>query len=380
MKPEPFSFQYPIDDFDLTKLPVDAALLRENPAMLVSAVRTFYQDCFHKLAGTANILVKDGVVSVSWHPKAGDAVDQVLEHAVSLLRQGDYGTAEPLLRALLAHDANHADALLNLGMMLSDQRNLTEAAALLRRFVDLVPDNSHGWTALGVAQSRDGDVRGATISLGRALEIDPQNAYALRNSGALLGEESPQQALPILERAARLMPEDQATQYAYAHCLQLLGRTGDADPVFVKAIQLSPLTDIAEMARTTRTSIAQQSMRSAVGGGARPDAVFYCLDGLQKFRDLGDTKTRAIVFEISMLGRSGLDINDSSKKYSLRSLPGTFSGLQLVALMYSGMQLIDPSIDAGVDFSREFAEAKKLLLLNPRRPPGAEPKGARIDS
>ena len=86
MKPEPFSFQYPIDDFDLTKLPVDAALLRENPAMLVSAVRTFYQDCFHKLAGTANILVKDGVVSVSWHPKAGDAVDQVLEHAVSLLR------------------------------------------------------------------------------------------------------------------------------------------------------------------------------------------------------------------------------------------------------------------------------------------------------
>ena len=119
--------------------------------MLVSAVRTFYQDCFHKLAGTANILVKDGVVSVSWHPKAGDAVDQVLEHAVSLLRQGDYGTAEPLLRALLAHDANHADALLNLGMMLSDQRNLTEAAALLRRFVDLVPDNSHGWTALGVA-------------------------------------------------------------------------------------------------------------------------------------------------------------------------------------------------------------------------------------
>ena len=101
---------------------------------------------------------------------------------------------------------------------------------------------------------------------------------------------------------------------------------------------------------------------------------------MQKFRDLGDTKTRAIVFEISMLGRSGLDINDSSKKYSLRSLPGTFSGLHLVALMYSGMQLIDPSIDAGVDFSREFAEAKKLLLLNPRRPPGAEPKGARIDS
>ena len=360
MKPEPFSFQYPIADFDLTKLPVDPALLRENPAMLVSAVQTFYQDCFRKLGGTANILVRGGVVSVSWYPKAGNAAEQVFEHALNLLRAGDYRTAEPLLRALLARDANHTDALLNLGMMLSDQRNLTDAAALLRRFVDLVPDSSHGWTALGVAQSRDGHVQGATASLGRALEIDPQNAYALRNLGALLGKESPQQALPILERAARLMPEDQAAQYGYAQCLLQLGRTGDADPVFVKAIQLSPLSDIAELARTARTSIAHQNMRSAVAGGARPDAVMYCLDGLQRFCDLGDTKTRAIVFEIAMLGRSGLDINDPAKKYNLRSLPGTFTGLQLVSLMYTGMKLIDPSADAGIDLSQEFEAAQAL--------------------
>jgi len=232
---------------------------------------------------------------------------------------------------------------------------------LLHRFVDLAPDSSHGWTALGVAQSRDGDVQAATTSLGRALEIDPQNGYALRNLGALLGEESPEQALPILERAARLMPEDQASQYGYAQCLLRLGRTADADPVFVKAIQLSPLSDIAELARTARTSIAHQSIRSTAGGGVRPDAVFYCLDGLQKFRDLGDTKTRAIVFEIAMLGRSGLDINDPAKKYSLRSLPGNFSGLHLVSLMYSGMQLIDPTSDAGIDLSQEFEAAKGLF-------------------
>jgi hypothetical protein len=157
------------------------------------------------------------------------------------------------------------------------------------------------------------------------------------------------------------MPEDQAAQYGYAQCLLQLGRTGDADPVFVRAIQLSPLSDIAELARTARTSIAHQNMRSAAGGGARPDAVFYCLDGLQKFRDLGDPKTRAIVFEIAMLGRSGLDINDPAKKYSLRSLPGNFSGLHLVSLMYTGMQLIDPSSDAGIDLSQEFDAARGLF-------------------
>lgn len=43
-----------------------------------------------------------------------------------------------------------------------------------------------------------------------------------------------------------------------------------------------------------------------------------------KFSELGDTKTRAFVFELAMLGRSGLDINDPANKYSLRSLPGAF--------------------------------------------------------
>lgn len=362
MKPQPFSFQFPIADFDLTKLPVEASLLREDPALLVAAVQTFYQDCFRSLGGTANILVRDDVVSVSWYPGEGDAIGQVLEHAMSLLRQGDYRTAEPLLRAVLARDADHSDALFNLGMMLSDQRKLAEAVTLLGKYVELEPDSSHGWTALGVAQSRDEDIPSATTSFEKALELDPRNAYALRNLGALLGRESPQQALPGLERAARLMPEDQGAQYGYAQCLLQLGRTDDADPVFVKAIELSPLSEIAELARTARTSIAQQSLRSAVDGGVRLDAVMYCLDGLKRFRDLGDARTRSIVYEISMLGRGGLDINESSKKYSLRSLPGTFSALQLVSFMYTGLQLMDPSLDAGIDLSREFSMAQELLV------------------
>ena len=369
MTPQPFSFQFPIADFDLTKLPVDASLFLEDPALLVSAIQTFYQETFRSLGGTANILVKDDVVSVSWYPEEGDAARQVFENALNLLRQGDYRTAEPLLRAVLAHDPDHSDALFNLGMMLSDQQKLTEAITLLGRYVELEPDSSHGWTALGVAQSRGEDVRGAATSFEKALDLDPQNGYALRNLGALLGNKSPLEALPFFERAARLMPDDQSAQVGYAQCLIQLGKTDEADPVLVKAIELSPLSDIAELARTARTSIAQQALRSAVDGGIRLDAVMYCLDGLKKYREVGDAKTRTIVFEISMLGRGGLNINDSSKTYSLRSLPGTFSALQLVSLMYTGLQLIDPSIDAGIDLSREFAMAKELLA-NPEGPAG----------
>jgi hypothetical protein len=34
-----------------------------------------------------------------------------------------------------------------------------------------------------------------------------------------------------------------------------------------------------------------------------------------------------------MLGRNGLDINDPTDKYTLKALPGKFSGLHLLAVM-----------------------------------------------
>jgi hypothetical protein len=54
MKPEPFSFEYPVADFDLTRLPVDAGLLGDNPAMLATAVQGYYEECFRKLGGSPN--------------------------------------------------------------------------------------------------------------------------------------------------------------------------------------------------------------------------------------------------------------------------------------------------------------------------------------
>ena len=306
---------------------------------------------------------------MTWYPKAGNAAQQVFEYSLQLLRQGDYRTAEPLLRSLLAHNPQHADALYNLGMVLSDQRRTAEAIALLSRFVELQPDSSNGWTALGVARSRQGDIPGATADLQRALEIDPGNAYAQRNLGGLLTRQSPIEALPLLEKAARNMPGDQRSQYAYAQCLMDLDRIDEADPVFVRAIQLEPLSEIAEQARAARSAIAGRSLHSANAGAPRPDAVLYCLEGLKKFREVGDGQTRSIVYEIAMLGRGGFDINNPAKKHTLRSLPGAFSGLHLVSLMYTGLKLIQPSADAGIDLSREYATA--LAQFEKPQPPGA---------
>lgn len=45
---------------------------------------------------------------------------------------------------------------------------------------------------------------------------------------------------------------------------------------------------------------------------------------------------------------------DPSPRYTLESLPGTFSGMQMFSIWYAGMRTIDPNVDPGIDLSREY--------------------------
>ncbi len=91
------------------------------------------------------------------------------------------------------------------------------------------------------------------------------------------------------------------------------------------------------------------------------DAVMYCLDALEKFDAMTPEQVQAITLEIALLGQQGLDTNDSTPKYSLSSLPGNFTGLQLVSIMYVGFQHIAPGRDVGFDLSQEYETAQQLF-------------------
>ncbi|MDA8377616.1 MAG: hypothetical protein M0Z50_11295 [Planctomycetia bacterium] len=65
-------------------------------------------------------------------------------------------------------------------------------------------------------------------------------------------------------------------------------------------------------------------------------------------------------YEIGKLGQTVLDVNSPDQKYQLRSLPGQYSGLHLVCLMYVAFKILNPSLDIGMDFSQEYQMAKKL--------------------
>jgi Flp pilus assembly protein TadD len=361
MSEQPFNFTLRLEDFDLNRLPISADVLRADPELLGQAVSKYYTAIFQKLGGTASIAIAEGAVHVSWHPETGEARHLLFDHALSLLKKGNCREADPILHSLHTRYPDDQKVLYNYGMMLSDQRRLDVACRLLERLVTIAPDHTEGWTALGVALARSGDQPEAVKAFRRALQLDPANAYAMRNAGAILSETNPAEALPFFEKAAEILPDDQQTLLGYGTCLLRLGRTAEADPILTKCIEINPLSDTAEHARTSRTKLAHQSMQNAVAGNLRPDVLMYCLEALRFFEAGGRTKTGAVTMEIAMLGRSGLDINDPAQKYTLRSLPGKFSGLRLVSMMYVGFKTLSPEHDAGIDLSREYAQAKKLF-------------------
>ncbi len=89
--------------------------------------------------------------------------------------------------------------------------------------------------------------------------------------------------------------------------------------------------------------------------------MFFCLAALQFFNDKTREQVKQVAFEIGDKGRQGLDINNPEKKYTLNSMDGSFTALQLVSYMFVGFKIIDPKLDIGLDLSEEYGQALTLF-------------------
>jgi hypothetical protein len=93
----------------------------------------------------------------------------------------------------------------------------------------------------------------------------------------------------------------------------------------------------------------------------------YLLEALERFAAMPAAEVKKVGYEIAMLGTKGIDINDPTAKYSIKTFPGDYSGLRLLCFEYVSFKQIDPSLDIGFDLSKEYASA---LLLRDSRPKG----------
>jgi Flp pilus assembly protein TadD len=357
---EPIRFAIAKEFVPLHTFPSDA---REfGSERFLRAARHYFEQAFGP--GTVTVAVAGEGLDITWMPE--DALLDPFEYAIELLRKRQHALAIPMLTSLLKDHPGDVALLFNLGMAESDLGLLDDAIMHLQRAVDTDPSHAHARVALGVAHGRAGRTKEAIATLRQAVTSAPDDPYARRNLGALLGRDGDIEGAEVhLREAARLLPNDQPSLYGLAHLLIQLGdddRMEEADTLFQRAIDLDPDNDIAELCRTERSRIAAVNFRAA-GGGLRLDAVMYCVGAMKTFGAMALEDVEKVTFEIAILGMQGLDVNDPTQKYSLRSLPGRFSGLHLVSIMYVGMKLIDPTADTGFDLSKEYQQAQGLSGL-----------------
>jgi len=320
------------------------------------AVAAFFQRELEQHAGFIQVAVDGQTIRVTW--RAGVEVDP-LGLAVERLQVGDYPRGVQLLRLALRLKPEDTKVRYNLGMALSDQGQLDEALDQLRQAARAEPGVADIQVALGVALYRKGLVAEAKPILEAAVRLEPDNPYALRNlAGCLLRlGEAPDRATDMLRRATSLIPEDQQAWIGLGQALDAQANDSEADQAYVRAIEINPYNQLAEVAKRSRSRIAQKTMRDAVGGDVRPDALMYCLGALEKCDGLPPAEVQKIAFEIAALGTKGINPNDPGRKFQLRTLPGEFTGLQLLCYMFVTWKKVAPEADIGFDLSREYEAA-----------------------
>ncbi len=158
----------------------------------------------------------------------------------------------------------------------------------------------------------------------------------------------------------RKQPDDPQAILDLAQCLETLGREHlpEADRLCADLIARFPQSPLARRAEEARTRIAQASVRCVDHGALRLDVVQYIAGALARFEKLGPRRLEEVALEIAKLGDPGLDIGDPTPKYTLKTLPGSYSGLHLLAILYAAFRQIDPTIDIGADFLREYEMAQ----------------------
>lgn len=358
MTAKPSFFSLPIERFDLNLLPPEARKLGSDA--FKTAVVAHFAAQYASKGQQAVVAVDDQEVTVLVLPADSDPLDFVM----TMLQSGRIKEAVPYLEALAKTDPDNVQVLYNLGIAYSELGQYDEAIIRLKRAVQLNPGHAHAWTGIGVAYQRMGKRAQAIEPMQKAVEADPTDGYARRNLGAmLLGSGRSTEALEHLRAARRALPHDAQTLYGLASAIEAVGgddNKDEADELYQVVIQKFPGSQVAELAREARTKRAHENMRAKVGGGLRPDVVMYIAGALDTFAKVGPDKARQITLEVAMKGQSGLDINDPEKKYSLATLPGKFSGMHLVSIMYAGLKALDPNMDAGIDLSAEYAAAKAM--------------------
>jgi tetratricopeptide (TPR) repeat protein len=200
--------------------------------------------------------------------------DQSVEQALDYYQNGNHEAAHALYARMLADEPNNHEVLYMLSLCRQKQGQLDNAADYLRQAIELQPSSSLFHYSMGGLNMRLGHIEEARESYRQAAELSPNEAkawlgygYALLTLGRLeeadealrtarravrndaateaticahlgvveLQRDRPDQALPKLQQAVELNPEDVYCQTQLGRAFLLAGQAGFAAQCFSNA-------------------------------------------------------------------------------------------------------------------------------------------------
>ncbi|WP_296652505.1 tetratricopeptide repeat protein [Paraburkholderia sp.] len=168
-------------------------------------------------------------------------MEQDFVRAYAAHRDGRLDDAERGYRATLAADPVHVDALHLLGVLRHQRGQHAEAADLVRRAVDLRPDDAALQLNLGNALKALGEIEGAIERFRNALTLAPTFPlahYNLGNAYAALGRH--EDAMFSFGHAVRLQPGDASAHNNLGNAFHALGRYDEAIDAFHRTLKIRP--------------------------------------------------------------------------------------------------------------------------------------------
>lgn len=187
---------------------------------------------------------------------------------------------------------------------------------------------------------------------------ESDNFHALKNLGALYVKmEKYELAVEYLGKAIKENPDVTDVLMLYANSLEKINDIEKASQFYKRVLKNGASYEVEIEAEESLTRIAMTELKSK---GFRVDVVMYLSDAIEKFSKLEKDKVQSISFEIATLGMDGIDINNSEKKFTLNTINGSFSGLQLVCMMFVGFKIIDDKLPPVADFMEEYKAALKM--------------------
>lgn len=224
--------------------------------------------------------------------QANTQIEQDLDKALSLHKQGQLEQAEVLYRSVLEREPDHADALHMMGVLACQAGNFTAGLKLIGRALEENAanpfyHNNYGYTLMAVGQldraldhlnkalalkpdyvdalnnlGRVYQVRGnlsrALMCYRRALDLNPRFASAFNNMGTVLHARGQlQEAVDNYHQAVTVDPSFSAAYNNLGAALLKLGRTDQAKAILEGALEQTPdnpdlLANLAELCEKTQ--------------------------------------------------------------------------------------------------------------------------------